>query len=160
MSRPINKVYIHCSASRYGTIKVIRKWHIKRGFNDIGYHYIILNPFATFKSWFSHHFIKNHLFSSITDGKIEEGRPSSIMGAHCKGANLGSIGICYVGITPTPAQYQALLVLCKRLIKKYQLSIDDILGHHEYYTNNGEPLKKTCPNIDMETFRQALRLAA
>ena len=75
--RKINKIIIHCSATREGRnydVAEIRRWHLKRGWSDIGYHYLI------------------HL-----DGKIEEGRPIERMGAHTTGQNRNSIGICYVG---------------------------------------------------------------
>ena len=43
--RKINQIIIHCSATPEGrndTSKDIRRWHLARGFKDIGYHYIIL----------------------------------------------------------------------------------------------------------------------
>ena len=75
--RKISKIIIHCTATpegRHHDVADIRRWHLKRGFNDIGYHYLI------------------HL-----DGTIEEGRNISRIGGHCSGENRGSIGICYVG---------------------------------------------------------------
>mgnify|MGYP002522570638 CR=1 FL=1 len=38
--RTIKEIIVHCSATREGkdfTVNDIRKWHKKRGFNDIGY---------------------------------------------------------------------------------------------------------------------------
>jgi N-acetylmuramoyl-L-alanine amidase len=75
--RKINKIILHCSATpegRHHDVADIRRWHLKRGFNDIGYHFLI------------------HI-----DGTVEEGRPLNKQGAHCSGQNRGSIGICYVG---------------------------------------------------------------
>ena len=75
--RHINKVIIHCSATPEGrdiSLDTIRQWHIKRGWSDIGYHYVIL-----------------------INGTIQEGRPVERAGAHCKGHNANSIGVCYVG---------------------------------------------------------------
>ena len=40
--REINKIIVHCSATREGEnfeVAEIRKWHLARGFNDIGYHF-------------------------------------------------------------------------------------------------------------------------
>ena len=62
--RHINKVIIHCSATPEGrdvSLDTIRQWHIKRGWSDIGYHYVIL-----------------------INGTIQEGRPVERAGAHCK----------------------------------------------------------------------------
>ena len=77
--RGIDLAVIHCSATKQGVdydVATIRKWHLKRGFKDIGYHFLI------------------HL-----DGMIERGRPWDQPGAHAKGYNSNSIGICYVGGT-------------------------------------------------------------
>lgn len=43
--RKINKILMHCSATKEGVhfdINNIRDWHLKRGFKDVGYHYVIL----------------------------------------------------------------------------------------------------------------------
>ena len=75
--REINKIIIHCSATREGEnfdVAEIRKWHLARGFNDIGYHFYI------------------DLY-----GEIHKGRDINKIGAHCKGHNRNSIGVCYCG---------------------------------------------------------------
>ena len=75
--RKINKIIIHCTATpenRPHDVADITRWHLARGFNTIGYHYLI------------------HI-----DGRIEKGRPIEKQGAHCSGQNRNSIGICYVG---------------------------------------------------------------
>ena len=44
MDRTIKKIIIHCSATREGqdiSVDTIRDWHLKRGWSDIGYHYVI-----------------------------------------------------------------------------------------------------------------------
>lgn len=75
--RQINYIIIHCSATKAGRdfhAKDIDKWHRERGFDEIGYHKVI-----------------------DLDGTVESGRPISKPGAHCKGHNSDSIGICYIG---------------------------------------------------------------
>jgi len=76
--RQINKIIIHCSATREGenyTVDTIRSWHVDgRGWSDIGYHFYI------------------DLY-----GEIHKGRDIAKIGAHCKGQNRNSIGICYCG---------------------------------------------------------------
>ena len=75
--RDIDKFIIHASSTTqyqdYG-VDDIRKWHLKRGWSDIGYHYVIRR-----------------------DGTVEVGRPVEKAGAHCRGHNEASIGICLVG---------------------------------------------------------------
>jgi N-acetylmuramoyl-L-alanine amidase len=127
--RKINKIIIHCTATPEGRehdVADIRRWHLKRGFNDIGYHYLI------------------HI-----DGTIEEGRPINKQGAHCSGQNRGSIGICYVGgmskdmkkakDTRTQAQKDSLIKLMHELIYKYNKDMT-IHGHNEY-------ANKSCPSF-------------
>ena len=74
----IRKIIIHCSATRAGddsvNAAVIDKWHKARGWSGIGYHFVIL-----------------------IDGTIETGRKINVRGAHTKGLNSESWGICYVG---------------------------------------------------------------
>ena len=41
--REIKKVIIHCSDSDFGTASVIDGWHKERGWDGIGYHYVITN---------------------------------------------------------------------------------------------------------------------
>lgn len=155
--RDIKKIYIHCTASRWGTVEIIDEWHRKRGFEakheettyHIGYHYLVLNSYETVHSLLDP-------VGNITDGRVEPGRPVALQGAHVKGDNSHSIGIAYVGLTPTPAQYNAMLFLCRKLMGRFVLTTEEIFGHHEFYLNSGAPMKKTCPNFNMETFRDAL----
>ena len=130
--RKINKIILHCTATPEGRqhdVADIRRWHLKRGFNDIGYHYLI------------------HI-----DGTIEEGRPLNKQGAHCSGQNRGSIGICYVGgmskdmkkakDTRTQAQKDSLIKLMHELIYKYNKDMT-IHGHNEY-------ANKACPSFNVQ----------
>jgi len=74
----IEKIIIHCSATREGDDSVdsetIDRWHKQRGWNGIGYHFVIL-----------------------IDGTIEKGRSIETTGAHTKGYNSKSWGVCYIG---------------------------------------------------------------
>lgn len=130
-SRPVNEIIIHCAATPEGrdvSVETIRAWHKQRGWNDIGYHYIVL-----------------------LDGTIKEGRPVSKTGAHVHNRNKNTIGIVYVGgvdksgkakDTRTPAQKDALLWLTKNLAKMYNVSL--ISGHNQYAA-------KACPSFDVRT---------
>ena len=75
--RNIDKIIVHCSATQEGRhldAAEINRWHLKRGWKGIGYHYVVL-----------------------LDGAIEYGRNIYEQGAHVKNYNKGSIGICYIG---------------------------------------------------------------
>ena len=72
--REINKIILHCSATpedRDVKAETIKKWHTDKGWSDVGYHYII-----------------------ELDGRLKTGRPIERIGAHCKGHNNDSLGVC------------------------------------------------------------------
>ena len=99
MSR-IRRVVIHHSASpRTTSPDAIRNWHETKGWRAVGYHYLI-----------------DHR------GKTHVGRPLPEMGAHAKGANRDSIGICVIGNNAelgqewNTLQRHALIELCKALL--------------------------------------------
>ena len=131
--RSIDKIIVHCSATREGqhvTVQQIRQWHQQRNFADIGYHYVI-----------------------YLDGTVHKGRPIEKPGAHCKGHNAHSIGICYVGgldrqgkpkDTRTAAQKAALRSLLKELKKQYPKAT--IHGHCEF-------ANKACPCFNCSEYR-------
>lgn len=127
--RRIKEIIIHCSATPEGkdyTVSDIDKWHKARGFRCIGYHYVIYR-----------------------DGSIHTGRTIDKIGAHCKGHNSYSIGICYIGgldssgkrpkDTRTPEQKASLLALLKDLKTKFPDA--RIYGHRSF-------ANKACPSFD------------
>ncbi len=78
--RPIELIVIHHSASSLATtVAEITTWHEARGFGGIGYHLVILG-----------------------NGTVAQGRPMESIGAHARGHNLKSIGVCVVGNNTEP----------------------------------------------------------
>lgn len=139
--RPIDKIIIHCSATpenRNVTVEDINEWHIRRGFNEIGYHYVI-----------------------YLDGTVHIGRKEEKIGAHCSKNNLTSIGVCYIGgvakdgktpkDTRTEKQKDSMIRLVKSLLEKYNLRISDVYGHYQFAA-------KACPSFDIEELREQLAL--
>jgi len=152
--RNISNIIIHCSDSPWGCTREIRQWHLKRGFSDIGYHFVILNGRPTFNH------SKNNVYIPALDGSVECGRylddddflSDREVGAHTLGYNTDSIGICLIGVNQfTDRQQVVLRGLCLNLIGLYNLSVSHILGHYE--TESGKKEGKTCPNIDIGAFR-------
>ena len=141
--RKINLIVVHCSATPEGrdvTAADINKMHIARGFKKIGYHYVVR-----------------------LDGTVETGRKENEIGAHAKGYNANSIGVCYVGglasdgktpkDTRTPAQKSALKKLLHTLKQRYPDA--RIVGHRDLSpdtNHNGKVDKwewiKACPCFD------------
>ena len=123
---------MHCTATPEGkdfSVADIDRWHRARGFDGIGYHYVVCR-----------------------DGSVHKGRDVAKSGAHCKGHNAGSIGVCYVGgmtadgktpkDTRTEAQRAALRALVERLRREH--SGASVHGHNEYSS-------KACPCFNVQT---------
>ena len=142
--REIKKIILHCSDSDFGSASLIRKWHTKeRGWDDIGYHYVITNG------------VQSSMYPYVLedDGVIQEGRPIEISGAHVKGQNSHSIGICLIGKHHFTARqlYDALPTLLQILLPTHGLTFDNVYGHNEF---NPE---KSCPNFDVNTLRNLFK---
>lgn len=125
----VKYLVLHCTdsvPSNTTTVDIVRQWHLKRGFEDIGYHYLIL-----------------------PSGEIQLGRSEEFVGAHCVTLNSKSIGIAYVGgrnafgvylDTRTYNQKISLAYLMRDLVVRYP-TIEKIVGHNDYST-------KVCPCFD------------
>lgn len=153
----IQNAIIHCSDSLWGCAREIRRWHLEKGWSDIGYHFAILNGLPTF----SH--MKNAHRIEALDGAIECGRfldddsflSDLEIGSHALGYNAHSIGICLIGVNEfSTKQYDALLRLLDDLTVVYHIPIDNVIGHAE--TKSGAEQGKTCPNLDMAKLRRDL----
>lgn len=144
MNNP-KKIIVHCSATKEGEdfdLEDIKSMHLQRGFNDIGYHFVIK-----------------------LDGKIQYGREVFTKGAHARigGNNNDTIGVCYIGgldkdgnpkDTRTMAQQSSLLRLNEALILVFP-NINEIVGHRDLSPDldgdgKVEPFEwlKQCPCFD------------
>lgn len=131
--RQIKEIILHCSATPENKdfhASDIDRWHKQRGFNSIGYHFVI-----------------------TLDGTIERGRPIEKAGAHTTGHNSYSIGICYIGgvekngktpkDTRTTEQKLAMYQLVYQLLQQYPKAT---VSTHNMWAN------KACPSFKIETF--------
>jgi len=140
--REIRKIILHCTDSTWGNLEEIDKWHRQRGWDGIGYHYLILNSYETYSNF------KERVMKPENDGLIVEGRPVWQQGAHCRGHNLDSIGVALVGIDIfSKAQVYSAVKLIKLLMKQFNVKISNVYGHYEFNSY------KSCPNINMNWFR-------
>lgn len=126
--RDITEIIVHCTATKAGQdfcAADIDRWHRDRGFDSIGYHYVVR-----------------------LDGNFEAGRPEAKAGAHCKGHNAGSIGVVYVGgldaagnpaDTRTPQQRAGLLKLLRWLRVRFPRA--RVRSHRDFAA-------KACPCFD------------
>ncbi len=133
-ARPWKWIIIHHSASPSGGAVAFDKMHKAKGWDELGYHFVIGNGTDT------------------ADGQIEVGPrwPKQKWGAHAKTPdnkfNDFGIGICLVGNfdidRPTAAQMRSLAKLVAYLMKTYRIPSDHVLGH-------GDTKPTDCPGHNM-----------
>ena len=123
-------IVIHCTQTPadmdFGVEKVIQ-WHKNRGFDTIGYHYLIKR-----------------------DGTLQVGRDEDVTGAHAVQVNGTSIGVALVGGGTSsmgwednfaPIQFETLKTILLKLKSEYE--IEKIIGHYQVDD------KKECPSFDV-----------
>lgn len=133
-------IIVHCSATPPAMdigVKEIDRWHRARHFLKVGYHYVIRR-----------------------DGTVEPGRDLYEPGAHAKGYNFRSVGVCLVGgvaedkKTPennfTTEQFESLEVLLRGLRDTYPGA--EIIGHREVNPH------KACPSFDVQEWKSEVEL--
>lgn len=151
-NRRIDGIVVHCTATRpsvFCNVEKIDEMHKARGFSKqsgsghyCGYHFVIQK-----------------------DGGIEAGRYLDEIGAHVKGYNAHTIGVCYVGglddngkpaDTRTLAQKQSLVWLIKLLKTYYPRTT--VHGHRDYSPDTNKNGKvdtweyiKACPCFNAST---------
>ncbi len=127
-------IVIHHSATSNGGAKAFDKMHRDKGWDELGYHFVIGNG------------------SETGDGVVEIGTrwPKQKYGAHCKTPdnqyNDYGIGICLVGnfddSRPTAAQMKSLAKLTGYLMKTYRIPANHVIGH-------GDAKPTDCPGHNM-----------
>ena len=131
--RKIDLIVVHCSATRcdqhYSVRALIRDHSDRFGFT--GYHYYVTRG-----------------------GRVYQTRHEQLIGAHAKGYNQHSLGVCYEGgldtrgnpaDTRTQKQKRALLALLKQLKAEHPQA--QILGHRDL-----PGVKKDCPCFDCSEY--------
>jgi len=120
--RQIDIIVIHESASprRGDGAADINDWHLENDWSGIGYHYVIDD-----------------------NGEVEAGRPEYWTGAHVKGYNTNSLGICMTGKNGnfTSAQWDMLHRLCIELKRRY--------AGVTFYGHRDLDERKSCPGFDV-----------
>ncbi|HEX8524852.1 MAG TPA: peptidoglycan recognition family protein [Tepidisphaeraceae bacterium] len=146
-ARPWRWIVIHHSASPSGSMNVFDKEHKAKGWDGVGYHFVIGNG------------------TNSTDGQVEVTPrwPIQKWGAHAKTAdnkfNEYGIGICMVGNFdvehPTSKQLASLARLVAYLSKTYHIPTTNVIGHRDTKPTD-------CPGryVNMPTIRQMAQAAS
>lgn len=142
----VNYIVVHCSATIPENdigFEEINKWHMDKGWDMCGYHQVIRRG-----------------------GILEHGRNLDKRGAHVKGHNWESVGICMVGginIAGEPEdnfdddQYETLKSSIKYL--KLRFPNAEVCGHRDFSPDlNGDGVitenefMKHCPCFDVKSW--------
>ncbi len=121
-SRKWKYIIIHHSATDYGSAQEFNKVHLKKGWQGVGYHFIIDNGTC-----------------GKADGQIETTHRwiNQMDGAHCKadGMNEKGIGVCLVGnfskrgVSVSQKQMNSLVYLVRTMRDYYDIPNRNIMGH-------------------------------
>jgi len=137
----VTRITIHHDALGSGSLRTmsdsqnrlrsIRSGHVREGWADIGYHYII-DP----------------------SGRIWEGRPVVYQGAHVKDHNEQNIGVMLMGNfdqqPPTSSARASLNGFVAQLMKRHNVSVSRVYTHQE--------LRPTrCPGRNLQSHMLAVR---
>lgn len=147
--RVIDSIVLHTAgAVRKGravhqTAGTIRHYHQLaqdkggKGWRDIGYHWYVEQ-----------------------DGTGQRGRDESTPGAHVKGFNTHSLGLCVSGHGDyerwNPEQINEVVRKCAEWCRTFNLSAAAVMGHHEADEHGAPAVYKSCPGklIDLHAVRR------
>lgn len=155
--RPWRWVVIHHSATDFGSAKFFDRAHRQRGWDELGYHFVITNG------------------RGGRDGHVEIGSRwgKQKWGAHCGGTpnnayNNYGIGICLVGkcskSLPSSGQLRSLKKLLGFLTARYGIKPADVIGHRDAPNAAtacpGDALHRYLNNVIRPELSRSRRLAA
>jgi len=126
------KQYLHIhhsqSSSRNTSLSDIYAWHKKRGFNEIGYHFLVFRE-------------------DFVLGRSVDKKPASI-----ENHNLGALAVCFVGNfdseLPTAFQEKMLQLILKQWKVAGHVDFTDVFAHRDLDN------RKSCPGANLYNLLQ------
>lgn len=133
---PRDHIVLHHTGAEEKDAAQVRRYHLSLGWRDVGYNYILER-----------------------DGRVVEGRPPDIPGAHCSSGDMNrrGIGVALIGNLdnhpPTRRQVEVLPALLGKLMTAYEIPVKRVLGHREV-----PGAATVCPGryVDMHALRKKL----
>jgi hypothetical protein len=129
----ISRIVLHHSASprETTTIEDIRRWHIGRGFSDVGYHFVIEG-----------------------NGALRYGRQLDTVPAAQKGANAGTVAVCIVGDNTKTGEgwNEAQRISAHSLIA----ILRSVLGRRLAVCGHRDVAPSECPGLEVQEVFQDL----
>ena len=128
-----SRIVVHCADTHINMdvgAADIGRWHRERGWRAIGYAFVIRQSGAL------------ELGRDLDD----DGDVLDETGAHARGYNRSSIGICLIGGKPEGNFFQAQLTTLKSVISVLNATFPgiEVLGHRDL-----PGVTKTCPTFDV-----------
>lgn len=129
LSRPVNLLVIHHSVSpNETTVAEIRRWHLEKGWADIGYHWVIDGS-----------------------GVLVPGRALKQPGAHVAGHNTHSFGLCVTGDNTVEGRkwtaQQAMTLATFLGWFRVFFPLAEVVGHRDLHG-----AKTLCPGVDIRAW--------
>lgn len=125
-TQPISRLIIHHSASPLSTnVDDIRRWHVDdNGWDAIGYHFVVTGL-----------------------GLVERTRELRFQGAHARGFNDGSIGVCLIGNnTEESNRWRREQVYA---LQRLGISLRHVFGDLEITGHRDLASGTECPGVDV-----------
>lgn len=85
------------------------------------------------------------------DGTITQLHPDGDLTVHTVNHNNSGIAVCFSGMTPTENQMMSMAYLICRLMKQYNISIDNVKGH-------GDVNATECPGFNLYTLKEIIKV--
>ena len=143
---PIRKLIVHHTASPNkpsnpaSVVRDVERYHASgRGFSDTGYNFLIDHKGAIYEGRAS----RRYSSSEVITG--EDAKGWGVVGAHAKGYNAGSCGICLIGdfdtASPTDAAVNSLIWLLAWKASRHRIDANrtddyfDVYGGHHLFAN-------------------------
>jgi hypothetical protein len=152
--KPYDALYLHCSASEFGSVIMIDGWHRQKGWKKVGYGAVVQNGYPG-PSYF-----KNKTLVPYLEGAIEIGRliddddqfEEWEKQAGIYGHNSASYHVCMIGEKSFSNKVRnSALVVARFRTEQLKIDFNNVKGHCEM-----DPKKPFCPGIDMIEFRKML----
>lgn len=135
MTAPVRHMVLHCAAIPTGFFEgrsgphirdVIKRWHIARGFSDVGYHYIV-----------------------TPQGFVTIGRPVSKQGAHTLGLNATTLGVLLI----ESAKVTKVGDFADYYTDRQRLAVRELARHHGITRVSGhnDHSPRLCPGFRVKT---------
>lgn len=131
------EIFVHCSASKPSQmwdVDDIRQIHIDKGWSDVGYHFVLPRQ-----------------------GGVQQGRPLNAIGAHVRGHNTVSVGICMIGGVNAVMEPENNFTDDQWFALEKTYDFLSLIYPDAKWMGHNEVSNKACPSFNVQTWLSDLR---